>query len=61
MTVANEDEDLANFFDSLLTDPTEREILKLILRGEEEDSIIEKLLGNAAGHETPGFLGGDRP
>ncbi len=38
------DTELAAFFASLLTDPTEKKILQLILEGTEESVIVERLL-----------------
>lgn len=46
MLDANEDKNLADFFESFIEDPTEKKILQLILEGKDGDSIIEELLAD---------------
>lgn len=44
MADKDEDKNLADFFESVLHDQTERQILKLILEGKEGDLVIEEML-----------------
>ena len=44
MAGKEEDKNLADFFESVLHDHTEKQILKLILEGKEGDSVIEEML-----------------
>ena len=43
------DELVANFFESLVDDNESKEIIELILRGDDEEQIVETLLGGKRG------------
>jgi hypothetical protein len=51
MADKDEDENLADFFESVLHDQTEKQILKLILEGKEGDLVIEEMLKASARDE----------
>lgn len=44
MTEPTEDKNLGDFFESVIHDTLERQILKLILSGKEPEEIIEELV-----------------
>jgi len=51
MADKDEDKTLADLFESVLDDQTQKQILKLILEGKEGDLVIEEMLKTSDKHK----------